>query len=54
VALLFARAVAPIRDGVAHHWCTDEDGAIPRGTFSRFMKRRRFEDIMTFLHFNNN
>ncbi|KAE9075628.1 hypothetical protein PF007_g24925 [Phytophthora fragariae] len=30
VALLFARAVAPIRDGLAHHWSTDEDGAIPR------------------------
>ncbi|ETI57225.1 hypothetical protein F443_00440 [Phytophthora nicotianae P1569] len=37
-----------------HHWCTDEDGAIPRGTFSRFMKRDRFEFIVQFMHFNNN
>ncbi|EEY55756.1 uncharacterized protein PITG_09733 [Phytophthora infestans T30-4] len=31
-----------------------EDGAVPRGTFSRFMKRDRFEAIMQFPHFNNN
>ncbi|OWY98352.1 hypothetical protein PHMEG_00030904 [Phytophthora megakarya] len=54
IALLFARAIAPIRDGLAKHWCVDEDGAIPRGTFSRFMKRDRFEEILKFLHFNNN
>jgi hypothetical protein len=54
VALLFARAVAPVRDGLSNHWCTDEDGAIPRGMFSRFMKRDRFEAILKFLHFNNN
>ncbi|GMF56232.1 unnamed protein product [Phytophthora fragariaefolia] len=54
VALLFGRAVAPIRDGLTHHWCTDKYGAIPRGAFSRFMKRGRFEAIMKFLHFNDN
>ncbi|OWZ05992.1 LOW QUALITY PROTEIN: hypothetical protein PHMEG_00021815 [Phytophthora megakarya] len=54
IALLFARAIAPIRDGLAKHWATEEDGAIPRGTFSRFMKRGRFEAIMQFLHFNDN
>ncbi|KAJ8562059.1 hypothetical protein ON010_g7619 [Phytophthora cinnamomi] len=54
VALRFARAVVPIRDGQTHHWCTDEDGVIPRGTFSPFMKRGRFEDIMKLLYFNNN
>ncbi|POM68749.1 Hypothetical protein PHPALM_15049 [Phytophthora palmivora] len=54
IALFFARAIAPIRDGLSKHWCVDEEGAIPRGTFSRFMKRGRFEDIMTYLHFNSN
>jgi hypothetical protein len=54
VALLFARTIAPVRDGLAKHWATDEDGAIPRGTFSRFMKRHRFEAILKFLHFNDN
>ncbi|EGZ25559.1 hypothetical protein PHYSODRAFT_410728, partial [Phytophthora sojae] len=54
IALMFARAIAPVRDGLAKHWSTQKDGAIPRGTFSRFMKRHRFESIMQFLHFNNN
>lgn len=53
IALLFARAVAPIRDGLAGHWRQGEDGAIPRGTFSRYMKRERFEVIMEFLHLND-
>ncbi|KAJ8550505.1 hypothetical protein ON010_g10564 [Phytophthora cinnamomi] len=54
VALLFEMAVAPIRAGLAKDWSTEEEGAIPRGTFSRFMKRARFEAIMKFQHFNNN
>ncbi|KAI9985853.1 hypothetical protein PInf_024633 [Phytophthora infestans] len=45
---------APIRDGLAKHLSTDEDGAVPRGTFSRFMNRYRFVAILKFLHFNNN
>ncbi|KAJ0391969.1 hypothetical protein P43SY_001165 [Pythium insidiosum] len=32
----------------------DEVGAVPRGTFGRFMSRKRFEDIARFMHFNNN
>lgn len=54
IALLFARTIAPIRDGLSNHWCINEEGAIPRGAFSRFRKRGRFEEIMKFLHFNNN
>ncbi|OWY92285.1 hypothetical protein PHMEG_00038778, partial [Phytophthora megakarya] len=54
IALRFARAIAPIRDGLAKHWSIDEDGAIPRGTFGSFMTRDRFEAIMQFLHFNDN
>ncbi|KAE9307816.1 hypothetical protein PR003_g20903 [Phytophthora rubi] len=54
IVLLIARTIGPIRDGLAKHWATEEDGAIPRGTFSRFMKRSRFEAILQFLHFNNN
>lgn len=50
IALLFARAVSPIRDGHAKHWSTAEDGAIPSGTFSRFIRRERFETILRFLH----
>ncbi|GMF61026.1 unnamed protein product [Phytophthora fragariaefolia] len=54
MALLMARAIAPVRDGLSKHWATSEDGAVPRGTFSRYMKRARFEAITRFLHFNNN
>ncbi|KAJ0407209.1 hypothetical protein ATCC90586_004521 [Pythium insidiosum] len=42
------------RVAMARHWSTQEDGAVPRGTFGRFMSRSRFEDIVRFLHFNNN
>ncbi|POM71872.1 Hypothetical protein PHPALM_11510 [Phytophthora palmivora] len=45
--------VAPMRDGLAGHWRQSEDGTIPRGTFSRYMKRERFETIMKFLHFSD-
>ncbi|RLN93509.1 hypothetical protein BBJ28_00012350 [Nothophytophthora sp. Chile5] len=54
IALLVARSISPVRDGLAKHWSTTEDGAIPRGTFSRFMKRERFETILRFLHLNDN
>ncbi|KAF1784828.1 hypothetical protein GQ600_24046 [Phytophthora cactorum] len=30
-----------------------EDGAIARGTFSRFMTRDRFEEILRYLHLND-
>ncbi|ETP52916.1 hypothetical protein F442_02148, partial [Phytophthora nicotianae P10297] len=54
VGLLMARAIAPVRDGLAKHRATAEDSAVPRGTFSRYMKRARFEAITRFLHFNDN
>ncbi|POM81877.1 LOW QUALITY PROTEIN: Hypothetical protein PHPALM_93 [Phytophthora palmivora] len=39
IGLLIARAVAPIRDGLAYYWATAEGGAISRESFSRLMKR---------------
>ncbi|KAJ8563873.1 hypothetical protein ON010_g7474 [Phytophthora cinnamomi] len=54
VGLLIAQAIAPVRDGLAKHWATAEDGAVPRGTISGYMKRSRFEAITRFLHFKNN
>ncbi|POM74441.1 Hypothetical protein PHPALM_8598 [Phytophthora palmivora] len=44
--------LAHVRDGLAEHWRQSENGAIPRGTFSRYMKRERFAIIMKVLHFN--
>jgi hypothetical protein len=37
-----------------NHWCTTEAGAVPRGTFGRFMARHRFLDIARYLHFASN
>ncbi|OWZ13819.1 hypothetical protein PHMEG_00012798 [Phytophthora megakarya] len=36
------------------HWGSTVKGAVPRGTFSDFMARNRFEHIMANLHFTNN
>jgi hypothetical protein len=40
--------------GIEKHWSTAEDGALPAGTWSRFMPRQRFRDIFRFLHFSDN
>ncbi|ETN14351.1 hypothetical protein PPTG_22233 [Phytophthora nicotianae INRA-310] len=40
--------------GLENHWSTREDGAVPRGTFSRYMKRDRFKMITRYLHFASN
>lgn len=54
IGLLVACSIAPVHDGLAKHWALVEDGAVPRGTFSRYMKRSRFETVTRFLHFNDN
>ncbi|KAE9157505.1 hypothetical protein PF005_g32804, partial [Phytophthora fragariae] len=41
VGLLIARSLCSHMDGLEKHWQTDEDGAIPRGTFNRFITRDR-------------
>eukprot|EP00644_Phytophthora_capsici_P000560 jgi/Phyca11/100491/e_gw1.4.276.1 len=54
VGLLIARALCGHTDGLDKHWSTQEDGALPRGTFSRYMKRDRFRLITRYLHFVKN
>ena len=54
VALLVARALAPQRGTIKNHWSVTEVGAVPCGTFGRFMSRNRFLDIARFLHFTSN
>ncbi|KAF1772570.1 PiggyBac transposable element-derived protein [Phytophthora cactorum] len=51
VGLLIARTLCGHTDGLEKHWSTQEDGAIPRGTFSRYMTRDRITTIARFLHF---
>ncbi|KAE9282244.1 hypothetical protein PR003_g27457 [Phytophthora rubi] len=54
VGLLIARSLCSHMDGLEKHWQTDEDGAIPRGTFNRFITRDRFKTITRYLHFESN
>ncbi|ETI42046.1 hypothetical protein F443_12767 [Phytophthora nicotianae P1569] len=54
IALLIARALCAHRRSLENHWSTSQNGAIPRGTFGKFMTRKRFEEITRYLHFNDN
>jgi hypothetical protein len=54
IGLLLARSLSPQRASLSKHWSVSEEGAVPRGTFNRFMTRKRFKDIVRFLHFNDN
>ncbi len=54
VGLLLARVLCPHRRRLSHHWSLAEDGAIPRGSFGKYMSRNRFQEICRNLHFSNN
>ncbi|OWY97389.1 hypothetical protein PHMEG_00032092, partial [Phytophthora megakarya] len=54
IGLLLARMMCPHIRRLSDHWATTSIGAIPAGTFGRFMKRERFDRIMRNLHFSNN
>jgi hypothetical protein len=54
LGLLLARALCPQKRRLSDHWNVRSRGAIPAGTFSKFMTRARFDEIKRFLHFANN
>lgn len=54
LGLLIARSMCPIRFGIEQHWSGTQLGAIPAGTWSRFIPRQRFRDIFRYLHFSDN
>ncbi len=54
MGLLIARSLCPMRTGLEHHWSSFQTGAIPSGTWSRYMSRQRFRNISRFLHFTDN
>ncbi|KAE9345730.1 hypothetical protein PR003_g7788 [Phytophthora rubi] len=54
IGLLCARTLCPFREKMAKHWAVDAQGAVPKGTCGRYMARRRFEEIVRFLHFSDN
>eukprot|EP00644_Phytophthora_capsici_P001233 jgi/Phyca11/81630/gw1.10.805.1 len=54
IGLLIARMLCPQNRRFASHWSMTEDGAVPAGTFGRFMARNRCQDILRDLHFVDN
>jgi hypothetical protein len=54
IGLLLARMLNPHRHHLYDHWATTSTGAVPAGTFGRFMPRNRFAFVMSNLHFTNN
>jgi hypothetical protein len=54
LGLLIARSLCPMRMGVEEHWSSSQCGAVPAGTWSRFMPRQRFREVSRFLHFSDN
>ncbi|POM80429.1 LOW QUALITY PROTEIN: Hypothetical protein PHPALM_1736 [Phytophthora palmivora] len=54
IGLLIARMLAPQVRGLAAHWNKKQHGAVPMGTFGRWLPRNRFEHVMQNLHFTDN
>ena len=54
VGLLIARALCPHKQRIAKHWAMSGEGAVPAGTFGKYMARNRFDQIMKSLHFTSN
>ncbi|KAG2778109.1 hypothetical protein JG687_00010078 [Phytophthora cactorum] len=44
IGLLIARVLCPQRRSLGGHWSSSECSAIPRGTFGKYMSRKRFDD----------
>jgi hypothetical protein len=54
IGLLIAWMLCPQNRRFSSHWSLVDDGAIPAGTFGRFMSRTRCTDILRDLHFVDN
>lgn len=54
IGLLIARTIMPNREKLANHWRLSEQGALPRGTFGKFLSRDRFMQLTQNLHFTSN
>lgn len=54
MGLLIARSLCPMKTGLEHHWSNFQRGAVPSGTWSRYMPRQRFRSISRFMHFTDN
>ncbi|DAZ99395.1 TPA: hypothetical protein N0F65_005297 [Lagenidium giganteum] len=54
VGLMIARMMCPHKERLSRHWSPVAAGAIPAGTFGRYMPRNRFNELMRNLHFTDN
>jgi len=54
VGLLIARTLCPHKQRMTRHWAPLGVGAVPTGTFGKFLPRARFDAIMQSLHFTDN
>ncbi|POM60491.1 hypothetical protein PHPALM_30653 [Phytophthora palmivora] len=54
IGLLVARMLCPHSRRLADHWVTSTTGAVPVGTFERYMSKAGFGRIMQNLHFSDN
>ncbi|POM61416.1 hypothetical protein PHPALM_29574 [Phytophthora palmivora] len=54
IGLLVARMLCPHKHRFVDHWANSAKGAVPKGTFGRFMSKARFSRVMQNLHFTDN
>jgi len=54
IGLLVARMLCPHKRRFADHWGKTSVGAVPKGTFGRFVSKARFGRVMPNLHFTDN
>ncbi|KAE9108764.1 hypothetical protein PF010_g11780 [Phytophthora fragariae] len=54
IGLLTARILCPHSRRLSDHWATTTVGAVPAGTFGRYIPKARFGRIMQNLHFSDN
>jgi hypothetical protein len=54
IGLLTARMLCPHSRRLSDHWATTTVGAVPAGTFGRYMPKAQFGRIMQNLHFSDN
>ncbi|KAK1946546.1 hypothetical protein P3T76_002099 [Phytophthora citrophthora] len=54
IGLLVVRMLCPRKNRFADHWANSAEGAVPKGTFGRFMSKARFSRVMQNLYFTDN
>ncbi|POM78237.1 Hypothetical protein PHPALM_4252 [Phytophthora palmivora] len=54
IGLLVVRMLCPHKHRFVDHWANSAKGAVPKGTFGRFMSKARFTRVMQNLHFTDN